>query len=247
MTAKKITEENPFEDEAVAKQWISSVENERGAFRDKEIYPRLRAWKAQSGAATILEIGSGQGICSDKIALTDKENYLGVEPSAPLVARAKTLYVEANRQFLTGSAYDLPIKSSTIDGAFSTVVWLHLENLQLACEELSRVLKSDGHFLIITANPEAYDGWTALFTDFEKDDKKIVGTVSIPNNPLARNVIYFHSMDEIIKALQTSGLSVLNVEAFGGDCDATAVEYFIEIKGQKIGAASGPELGSTVV
>ncbi len=89
-------EENPFEREDVAKQWISSVENEKDGFRDREIYPRLKSWKRSVTGTAFLEIGSGQGICYSQLGLSDQESYLGIEPSEPLVARAKQLYGRPN-------------------------------------------------------------------------------------------------------------------------------------------------------
>ncbi|MDX9914128.1 MAG: hypothetical protein RBS77_06130, partial [Candidatus Moranbacteria bacterium] len=50
---KRFKEENPFEDEQVAKEWINSVENEKNMGRDKEIYPRLKNWIAQQNEGLV--------------------------------------------------------------------------------------------------------------------------------------------------------------------------------------------------
>lgn len=65
---KKSFEENPFEDEVIAKQWINSVEGEKGMTRDNESYPNLKKWHDNTTRGTVIDIGSGQGVCSEKIS-----------------------------------------------------------------------------------------------------------------------------------------------------------------------------------
>jgi len=59
-------EENPFENEIISQEWIKSVEGEKGMARDNEVYPRLKKWVDQVSPRVLVEIGSGQGICSEK-------------------------------------------------------------------------------------------------------------------------------------------------------------------------------------
>src|SRR5690606_7949375 len=106
-------EENPFESEDVAKEWIGSVEGEEGMFRDKTIYPLLEKWSSEIRGGTILEIGAGQGACAEHI---NDVNYIGVEPSMPLVKRAGELYQDKEgKNFVVGNAYDLPLASKSVD------------------------------------------------------------------------------------------------------------------------------------
>lgn len=134
------------------------VEGESGRVREADIYPRLNAWLDRSGAQEILDIGCGQGICSDQIRLEGR-NYTGVEPCPILRARASELYGGTNRRFVAGDAYALPFDDEAFDAAFSISVWHLLADLDEAARELMRVLKPGGHFWIVTANPEAYDLW----------------------------------------------------------------------------------------
>jgi ubiquinone/menaquinone biosynthesis C-methylase UbiE len=149
-----------FDDET-ALQWINVIESANNSIRDRDIHPEVKAWVKINSLNEILEIGSGQGICSDKIDL-DHRRYTGVEPSPKMTERAKELYSDKNRTFVLGNVYSLPFTSEVFDGAFSILVWHLLSDLETATRELARVLKPGGQFLIVTANPEAgkfLDSW----------------------------------------------------------------------------------------
>lgn len=222
-------EENPFEDKVVAAEWINSVENEKGMYRDTEIYPRLERWIAVHPIGTVVEIGAGQGICSEKLG-DFKGNYIGIEPSRALVNRANELYKKEGREFLIGNAYRLPIEDFSVDAVFSVMVWFHLEHLDKAAYELARILKANTPFLIITANPNADRVWESFFIDHAHEGKKLQGSVNVPINPLSESVIYQHSLKEIADSFVANGLIVDHVEEFG----PVDGEYiFISIEGHK--------------
>jgi malonyl-CoA O-methyltransferase len=162
-----------FDDET-ALQWISAIEYVKNSTRDLDIHPEVQAWVKKNSLTEILEIGSGQGICSDKINL-DNRRYTGVESSPKMTERAKKLYSRENRSFVLGNVYSLPFATEVFDGAFSILVWHLLSDLETAARELARVLKSGGHFLIVTANPEAYSAWKAFYNDFQLDENVLRG------------------------------------------------------------------------
>lgn len=222
-------EENPFEDEKVSQEWIKSVEGEKDMARDKEIYPRLRNWTEQVSPEVLIEIGAGQGICAEKCELKTGK-YIGIEPSIPLVRRAEELYSNEEREFLVGNAYKLPVSSEFADACFSVNVWFHLEDLGLASRELSRILKPDGKFLIITPNPESTELWESWYTDATKDGKKLVGKINLPVNSLSKNVFYQHTLQEITEAFEDSGLKVESIKSFA---PVDEKDIFIEIQGKK--------------
>jgi ubiquinone/menaquinone biosynthesis C-methylase UbiE len=222
-------EENPYEEERVSQEWVKSVEGEKGMLRDKEIYPRLKEWVNNISPQVLVEIGAGQGICSEKCELITGK-YIGIEPSHYLVKRAEEKYKNDRRNFLIGNAYDLPIENELADASFSVNVWLHLENLNLASQELARILKCGANFLIITANPEASELWESWYEDVIREGKKIIGKANVPINPLSRNTFYNHSLQEIKEALKRNDLRIEKIEPFGSVDDQNA---FILIKGIK--------------
>jgi malonyl-CoA O-methyltransferase len=236
-------EENPFEDERGAAEWIKTVENEQGTIRDKEIYPQLAQWIEEVNPGVLVDIGSGQGICSTKLG-TDKTHYIGVDPSHVLTERAQQLYQDDNREFVIGNAYDLPIKNESADACLSITTWFHLADLDKASRELARVLRPDGKCMIITPNPAAYDLWESFYSDTEKEGNMLVGKVQILLNPeagedkfefsqLSRNTLYLHTLEEIINPLKAHGIEIDGVEEMGELPITNGRNIFIKITGHR--------------
>jgi len=237
-------EANPFETEQGADEWVKMVEGERGTNRDKEIYPFLKSWVREFKPKTIADIGSGQGICSTHLGIEDI-TYFAVEPSKLLTKRAKDLYDQPNRNFLVGNAYELPLEDKSMDACFSIMTWFHLADLNVASKELSRVLSDDGHFFIITPNPNAYDIWEGFFSDVKKDEKHFTGVNKILLNPddkpedykyaqVTNNTFYTHTLDEIKRPLEENNIEVDSVEEFGILPITDGKSIFIKITGHKI-------------
>ena len=225
-------EDNPFENEVVAKEWINSVENERELIRDKETYPLIRAWAERVHPKIIVEIGSGQGIWADKVQLAGTR-YIGIEPSQYLIERALALYSHPDREFVVGNAYNLSLADEIADAVLSVNVWFHLEDLRTASREMARILQQDGNFLVSTSNPDAYDVWESLYFDYTKKGKKIVGKANIPINPLSRNTFYQHTKDEIFNTLTANSLEIERIEEFGIVPKFKDAKLFINIIGKK--------------
>ena len=210
-------------DQNTAEDWIDTVEGEKGGVRTIDLYPNLREWQIRVEPKEILDIGCGQGICSDKMNLSHCR-YTGVEPSPFLLERAKHLYPETNKQFVEGNAYSLPFPDDYFDAAFSIAVWHLLEDKTKAATELSRILKNGGHFMIAAANPEIYDEWMKTYTGGKKDGCRFEGYMQKENGTKSIDTLYLHSFDEIVASLNSANLEVQNTMKF-----RTA----ISIQGQK--------------
>ncbi|HEU0081161.1 MAG TPA: class I SAM-dependent methyltransferase [Candidatus Paceibacterota bacterium] len=225
-------EDNPFEDATVAKEWINSIENERGMIREKELLPLIKKWAEEVRPKVLIDIGMGQGGCADYVQL-EGTSYIGVEPSLPLVERAKEKHQKKDREFIVGNAYELPVANGIADAALSINVWFHLRDLDTGSKELSRVLKSGGKFLICTASPDAYEEWDARYdADAKRDGKVIDGRVYVPINPLSRNIFFKHSIEEIMSAFTKNGLVVDKTE-LNGIFDRSKIPLFINFFGHK--------------
>jgi ubiquinone/menaquinone biosynthesis C-methylase UbiE len=218
--------DNPFEEVEIAKLWSYSVEEEKDLFRDKFIYPKLQQWIDEYKPTKVLDIGAGQGIVSK---FFKKGEYLGIEPSATLVNIAKEKY--GDDKFVIGNAYNIPALNSSFDGAISINVWFHLEDLLTASKELSRILKKDGHFLIITVNPEAYSSWIKFYKNPQIIGKRLEGAVEIPLATLPRNVVFMNDKKELFSCLEKSDLCVTEVDLFSPDEDG--INLFCAITGYK--------------
>jgi SAM-dependent methyltransferase len=208
-----MSEENTFENPTMAEEWIQAVESESNSSRAKEIYPFLGNWSRSLAPKILVEIGSGQGICSEHVETQGK--YIGVEPSATLVKRAEALYAAPNRTFVVGNAYEIPLDHDSVDAVFSVGVWFHIENLDKVHEEVSKILKKGGELLIITSNPQTHDLWEASFENPSKQGKKIVGRVALPSGYMSKNIFYLHEEYEVVESLERNGLMVQSIEKLG--------------------------------
>ncbi len=225
-------EDNPFEDEKIAQEWITSIEGEHGMIRDKELYPFLREWSEDLGGV-LVDIGAGQGICADYVQ-KERIEYIGVDPSRVLIERAHEKYSKDKRKFIVGNAYDLPLEPESADIVLSVNTWFHLENLEKASRELFRILKPGGIFLISTANPGSYNYWEGMFDrDVKVSEKRIDGKVNIPVQSLSRNLIFKHTLEEIVLALKNNGLTVQNTIGFGNKEKFKPSGLFVNIMGSK--------------
>ncbi len=200
-------------DNDTALQWIEAVETPKVSIRDNDIYPAVRSWLSERKIKKVLEVGSGQGICSDKIDLSELR-YTGVEPSPLMTERAKEIYSGENREFVLGNVYSLPFLPGAFDGCFSILVWHLLADLHLANKELSRVLKPGGHFLIITANPNSYSAWKGFYNTFKIEGKRLEGTMQLTEKQKSHDVLFLHDQEELLKSLREVGLMVEKTHTF---------------------------------
>jgi SAM-dependent methyltransferase len=219
-------------DKQTAQNWIDAVEKTGKSFRDDFVYPKLNSLIHQALPKTILDIGCGQGICSNSIDLKGCK-YTGVEPSTFLLDRAKQLYAQTDREFLAGSAYALPFSERSFDAVFSVMVWHLLSDLEKAASELSRVLIENGSFLIVTANPEAYSAWKAFYPDAKLIGKKLEGTMQL-GEALSHDTLYLHTFSELKQSFETFGLNIEMTETFLPTKDSAQAKLLISIQGKKL-------------
>lgn len=215
--------------EQAARQWIRTIES-GSAVRDQDIYPLLRTWMETASPGRILEIGCGQGACSDKINLNGR-SYIGTDPSRFLIRRARELYESENRRFVSGNAYALPFSQRQFDSVFSVMVWHLLNDLQKAALEMSRVLRPGGRFQIVTANPNAYSEWAELYINPKTDGRRFEGDMPGDGKTLDHDVLYFHTLDEIVGSLKFAKLEIGSVVPFRKSKEGRGREYLISIQG----------------
>lgn len=221
-----------FNDPKVAQEWIQNIESDHAKIRTNDIYPRIKHWVTHFSPSTLLDIGAGQGICSDYIGLSNDQTYTGLEPSSFLIDRAKSLYPQHNRKFIQGTIYKIPFLNSTFDAVFSVSVWHLLSDLKLASSELSRTLKDNGNFLIITANPESYSFWTSKYSNTTLIGRRFEGdTLQKDTQTTSHDVLYLHTLDEITSSLKFSGLKIDKIEPFRPTADN--LFQYISIQGKK--------------
>lgn len=214
----------------MAEEWATSVENERGLWRDAVLYPAMQKWVENIPVPKpiVLDIGSGQGRSSTEVS--GYGAYIGVEPSRFLADRAKALYPAPDRYFLEGSAYHVPIIDNGVDGVLMVNVLFHLENMDRAIGEMSRVLKPDGQFFLNTVNFDAIEIWKAFYTNAVIDEKKIQGSIPTPGRSLSLNTLYFQPNETVEQLLAAHGLHIDRVTKTG---EKNGKPLFVTFEGTK--------------
>ncbi|MCX6715782.1 MAG: class I SAM-dependent methyltransferase [Candidatus Taylorbacteria bacterium] len=228
-------EKNSFEDNKIAQQWITAIEKPQDSSREREYYPLLYSWSHDMHDATIVEIGSGQGICSSKIDLVNNR-YIGVEPSQALLDRAKALYPEPSKQFLLGNSYESSLSDASIDAVFSVGVWFHVENIDRAHAEMRRILKPGGKLLILTGNHAAQSQWESFFENPVVTGNIIEGKVYVPGGSMDHNILYLHDSEDLRTSLVKNGFVVDSIREMGfGGKQKRPLGIFICVQATKLG------------
>jgi hypothetical protein len=93
------------------------------------------------------------------------------------------------------------------------------------------VLKKNGSFLIITANPGAYSAWKGLYADLKLTGKRLEGTMQL-GTAASHDVLFLHTFDEIRDSLQEAGLIVEGVETFRPSKQLKDQKMLIAIQGK---------------
>jgi len=199
----------------LAREWIDWVEQaDPAGGREKEIFPLIRSWLIEERPRVLVDVGCGQGDCCRLVS--PKIKYFGIEPSKELLARAKKIYKHKNRQFLLGTAENIPLDSSSVDALMSIWVWSHLENLESASAEIFRVLKPDGKFMIVTANPDTYEERKMFYSSYEEFGGYLVGDFDLGGGKkLSNTTLYLHTREYMKKSVIGAGLTVDEITTNG--------------------------------
>jgi ubiquinone/menaquinone biosynthesis C-methylase UbiE/uncharacterized coiled-coil protein SlyX len=100
---------------------------------------------------TVLDVASGSGYGTALLARTAKQVY-GVDISQNAVDYATAQYGAANIEFITGAGDDLPLDDASVDVVVSFETIEHIAAYKTFLSEVTRVLKSDGMFIVSTPN-----------------------------------------------------------------------------------------------
>jgi SAM-dependent methyltransferase len=119
------------------------------------IAPRL----APLAPRRILDLGSGTGMWSERLATWFDADVVGVEPSASMRDIARAAHAHPRVTYVAGTGEALPIQDDTVDAAWLCTVIHHIPDLDACARHLRRVVRHGGRILIRSAFP---DGLTDL-------------------------------------------------------------------------------------
>ena len=117
-----------------------------------------------SSRGDLIDIGAGFGRLAE-IYLKSFKRCVLIDPSRKLLTRAKkNLKGEKNVEFRLGTVEKIPFKEGIFDLVVMIRVAHHLEDLEKAFNEISRVLKPGGFFILEFANKNHFKA--KLFSPF---------------------------------------------------------------------------------
>ena len=104
----------------------------------------------------VLDLGCGEGYGSYIISKVAKR-VLGIDIDEKSIKHASSKYIRENLEFLQGSATEIPIDGEEIfDVVVCFEVLEHISEHEKMLEEVKRVLKKEGIFIVSTPNKKAY-------------------------------------------------------------------------------------------
>lgn len=157
-------------------------------------------------ATRVLDLGSGTGRWSGRLAQWFELDVVGVEPSRGMRAHATT---SAGVHVVAGVAEHLPLVEDCVDMAWLSVVVHHFDDLRAAAHEVRRVVRADGRVMISSAVPDLIPREPTSVEDCVRD-AGMFGTVIYPGQvfPTSLEVIAtFPSLGELDEAFGSAGFT----------------------------------------
>ena len=172
------------------KKFVNSLKQGK---KNVEVAQRLVEKIGLGDVREVLEVGCGVGFLASHLAREREMNVTGIDLDPDQVARARKESRECDHlRFLEGDATKLPFENGRFDMVLSFDVLHHIPNWTEALNEVSRVLRSDGIYVL---NDLALPGFT-------------VNTLG----DLLRGRMGVYSIDDIIGELVRNHLVALYLE-----------------------------------
>src|SRR6478735_4648273 len=122
---------------------------------------RLRAWALEAGGVRVgdvcVDVGSGTGTMTRRLARLVGRQVVGVEPNAELrrVAAARAASEGVDATFVEGLATGLPLPDASVDVVWCERVLQHVPDAQAALHEMARVMRPGGRALVLDSDHES--------------------------------------------------------------------------------------------
>ncbi|MCL5077324.1 MAG: class I SAM-dependent methyltransferase [Actinobacteria bacterium] len=133
-----------------AKWWQDGFTDGADPEYEEQIIPLLRANLA--GARSVLDIGTGEGqlarVASGSPGI---KSVVGIDPTWEQVTVARER--DAELTIIRAEASRIPLASSSFDTVIACLVFEHIDDLDGALDEVSRILSKGGNFLFFLNHP----------------------------------------------------------------------------------------------
>ena len=104
-----------------------------------------------AGAARVLDLGCGEGQIARLALDKGAQHVVGIDGSAAQIAEAR--HRGGGVHYARGSATSLPLVTGWFDAVVSCLVLEHVPDLDAALDEVSRVLRPGGRFILFVNHP----------------------------------------------------------------------------------------------
>jgi SAM-dependent methyltransferase len=135
--------------EASAAWWQSSFTEGADAEYDEQILPL--AASHLGGAASVLDVGTGEGQIARLAKAAGARRVVGVDPTVGQLNAARTR--AGGPAYARAVATDLPFPDGAFDAAVACLVFEHIKDADGALAEVGRVLADGGRFLFFLNHP----------------------------------------------------------------------------------------------
>ncbi len=187
--------------EGVSEWWQAGFTDGADAEYTEQILPMAAADLA--GAASVLDVGCGEGQLSRLAVSGGAQRVVGVDPTSAQVREA--VQRGGGPVYARGAAAALPFPSSSFDAVVACLVFEHIDSVDDALAEVGRVLRPGGRFLFFLNHPLLQtpgSGWIddqileeqywriGPYLTEDKSDEEVEKGVFIPfiHRPLSRYV-----------------------------------------------------------
>lgn len=150
-------------EKGIAESIFDSVSKSYDRFLNLTTFRSINRWQDELVENTVLgkyvlDVGTGTGEMLKKIGIKSQDvKLIGVDVSMNMLKKAKEKLKNQNRSFLLikADALSLPIKDTSLDNLFFSLVFRHLPS-DITIGEVQRVLRKDGYVSILEiAKPES--------------------------------------------------------------------------------------------
>ena len=111
----------------------------------RRLAPRFVEFAGVRDGDAVLDIGSGTGALTSAVAkIAPASRIVGIDPSAPYVALARSQHGSTRIDFEVGDAQQMRFESGMFDRTLSLLVVNFIPDVRKAVREMKRVTKSEG-------------------------------------------------------------------------------------------------------
>lgn len=130
--------------------WIDGFTGGVDPEYEEQIIPLIL--REAAGSRSILDIGCGEGQISRRLAAADtSRRVVGVDPTPRQIEVARER--GGNVEYRVASVESLPFQDGEFDTVVTCLVFEHVDDLESAVREVSRVLAPGGRFIFLLNHP----------------------------------------------------------------------------------------------